>query len=62
MKREDFERIMREEGLEDAAIVEGLWHSRPRQQLDETIVRIVAQIALERKDTDVHIDGSGKEA
>lgn len=39
MTRDDFDRILAEEGINDARLRDDLWHSRPTNELDENRLR-----------------------
>ena len=43
MTRDDFDRILTEEGIDDARLRDEIWHSRPAGELDEDRLRKAAK-------------------
>ena len=43
MSRDDFDRILSEEGIDDARLRDDIWHSKPAGELDEGKLRIAAK-------------------
>ena len=43
MTRDDFDRILAEEGIDDGRLRDDIWHSKPTDELDESKLRTAAK-------------------